>query len=136
MNKIMQTQKIIDRYEEEKEMNDEISRLKSDYEEEIALLNYDIEKRNDLLKKALTSNLWEVRGTLREEIENLLNPPWYNSIPKQGVLCWVGNDSCYLKDIDIRLIIKKFEKSFISSNGIHWKYATSLTNDEIEAFKR
>jgi hypothetical protein len=113
-------------------VNDEIARLKSDYEEEIALLKYDIEKRNDLLKKALTSNLWEVRGTLREEIDDLLNPPWYNSIPKQGVLCWVDDSEA----IDIITRIEPgLDYKFIGLYA-RWDTATPLTNEEIEDFKR
>jgi len=117
-------------------MNDEIARLKSDYEEEITLLKYDIEKRNDLLKKALTLDLWEVRGKLKEEIDDLLNPPWYNSIPKQGILCWVYDFGGGKKVVDIiKGVELKEDYKFIGLCS-DWEVATPLTNKEIEDFKR
>ena len=54
-------------------------------------------------------------------------PEWYENIPGHGVLCWVS-------DIDesTRNVIDRIK----DENKKGWKYATPLTNEEIERFKR
>ena len=54
-------------------------------------------------------------------------PAWWENIPEHGVLCWVS-------DIDesTRNVIDRIK----DENKKGWKYATPLTNEEIEAFKR
>ena len=57
------------------------------------------------------------------------SPPWYDTIPEHGRLCWVGKNS------DIINIIKRFDgEHFVCINTDYWTSAKPLTNDEIKAY--
>jgi hypothetical protein len=62
---------------------------------------------------------------------------WYDNIPKQGRLCWVGDN--YLDEPCERTItvINRYsieEELFISFRNVPWRYAVPLTDDEIKQF--
>jgi hypothetical protein len=64
-------------------------------------------------------------------------PEWWETIPAQGVLCWVGDNKPFVETTKIINIIKMREvDQFLSTRGARWDYAIPLTNEEIEAFKR
>lgn len=67
-------------------------------------------------------------------------PEWYENIPEKGVLCWVddSNTNPYNKNV-ISVIVKynsEQNREFSDIRGVPWYYATPLTNEEIEGFKR
>ena len=65
-------------------------------------------------------------------------PEWYENIPEHGVLCWVSDIDESLKNIIERITFVVNEDDFyrFRSSETRWKYATPLTNEEIEEFKR
>ena len=66
-------------------------------------------------------------------------PEWWETIPKQGVLCWVDDYGTDPKLGLINVVTKVGSgdyRRFVDVNDIRWQYATPLTNEEIEAFKR
>jgi len=67
-------------------------------------------------------------------------PDWWENIPEHGVLCWVSDiDETIRNNIIERITSFVNEYSyhgFRSKTGAAWKYATPLTNEEIERFKR
>jgi hypothetical protein len=66
-------------------------------------------------------------------------PSWYENIPEHGVLCWTcdveENTTRYL-DLITAFIGEYGYYKFRSKDGALWVFATPLTNEEIEAFKR
>jgi hypothetical protein len=61
------------------------------------------------------------------------DPKWYDSIPEQGVLCWVN---AFNKDLrSIPAVIVNADKSigrYQDVNTVLWKYATPVTPEEAE----
>ena len=106
---------------------------------EIERLTADIAVREALLKRVLNEKYSDENYIdILCDIETLLNPPaWYKSIPKKGLLCRVRD--CEKKLPHIAIISEFCFNSnfpFTGKNGINWRYATPLTNEEIEAFKQ
>lgn len=105
---------------------------------EIERLKEDIAVREALLKRVLNEKYSDDNYIdILCDIETLLNPPWYKSIPKKGVLCWVSDYE--KKPPHIAVINEYYSLSyypFTGKNNSEWKYATPLTNEEIEAFKQ
>ena len=63
-------------------------------------------------------------------------PEWFESIPEQGVLCWVS-DTFDSPDKDSRIDIivhRRSRDTYISHKGCCWVYAIPLTNTEIQQF--
>ena len=65
-------------------------------------------------------------------------PEWYENIPEHGVLCWVDDINETARNIIERItfVVNEHEFYRFRSRETIWKYATPLTNEEIEAFKR
>ena len=64
-------------------------------------------------------------------------PDWWENISEHGVLCWTCDvEENITRGLD--LIMEFVDDSSYKFTGINsaWKYATPLTNEEIEAFKR
>ena len=61
-------------------------------------------------------------------------PEWWENMPKHGVLCWVSDvNESPNSDHPVDIITSSALKT---NYGAYWRYATPLTNKEIEAFKR
>lgn len=61
--------------------------------------------------------------------------PWYESIPEQGVFCWIGDDeSCVLnkKSADIVTRYLGGSSPFLIRQGSMYRYAIPLTREEVE----
>lgn len=61
--------------------------------------------------------------------------PWYEEIPEQGVLCWIGDEeSCVLnkKSADIVTRYLGDSYSFLIRQGSMYGYAIPLTKEEVE----
>lgn len=61
--------------------------------------------------------------------------PWYENIPEQGVLCWIGDDeSCVLnkKSADIVTRYLGGSSPFLIRQGSMYRYAIPLTREEVE----
>jgi len=71
-------------------------------------------------------------------------PKWYDNIPKQGVLCWVGDYAPITKNSNSLRTIVEYDPDRLCSFIMHrceasiaaWVNAVPLTNEEIEEFKR
>lgn len=67
-------------------------------------------------------------------------PEWYENIPEHGVLCWVSDSNTIPNAINaVSLIVKhglNGNREYLDIRGVMWMYATPLTNEEIEGFKR
>ena len=65
-------------------------------------------------------------------------PDWWENIPEHGVLCWVSDIDEPTRNIIERITFVVNEDDFyrFRSHETRWKYATPLTNKEIEEFKR
>lgn len=65
-------------------------------------------------------------------------PEWWENIPEHGVLCWVSDLYDYPK-MYISLVLEyrkdEMKKFWLGERGA-FRYATPLTNEEIESFKR
>ena len=63
---------------------------------------------------------------------------WWENIPEHGVLCWVSDIDESTRNIIERITFVVNEDDFyrFRSHETRWKYATPLTNKEIEEFKR
>ena len=65
-------------------------------------------------------------------------PEWWENIPEHGVLCWVSDLYDYPK-MYISLVLEyrkdEMKKFWLGERGA-FRYATPLTNEEIERFKR
>ena len=63
---------------------------------------------------------------------------WWENIPEHGVLCWVSDLYDYPK-MYISLVLEyrkdEMKKFWLGERGA-FRYATPLTNEEIERFKR
>lgn len=62
---------------------------------------------------------------------------WYENIPEQGVLCWIGDEeSCVLNkksaDIVTRYLGDSYPYPFLTRQGSGYRYATPLTKEEVE----
>jgi hypothetical protein len=73
-------------------------------------------------------------ATTREYRIKPQETPWYDSIPPQGVLCWVSDITEKPHSRFERITHKG--SSFQTNHGTCWKYATPLTDDEIRQFLR
>lgn len=63
-------------------------------------------------------------------------PKWYEDIPKHGVLCFVS-DTEQDRTHNVVVIYEYFGDTIFPFRGVRaWKYATPLTNDEMDKFKR
>ena len=66
--------------------------------------------------------------------EELKAPECKENMPKHGVLCWVSDvNESPNSDHPVDIITSSALKT---NYGAYWRYATPLTNKEIEAFKR
>ena len=65
-------------------------------------------------------------------------PEWWENIPEHGVLCWVSDIDENIRNIIERItfVVKEDGAYKIRPHETRWKYATPLTNEEIEEFKR
>lgn len=75
-----------------------------------------------------------------------VEPPWYESIPKGGVFCWVSEiqkepdyNGFVNGDSDAAIVNRYvstdvFPYEVIDIDGCYWKYATPLTRAEIQVF--
>ena len=97
----------------------------------------EIEYKNQYGKWEETIPSWieDVEYRIKSE-----EPEWWENIPKKGVLCWVSdhNQNPNSKNalggiVEYNL---EFRAPYLSINGIRWRYATPLTNEDIEVFKR
>ena len=63
---------------------------------------------------------------------------WWENMPEHGVLCWVSDIDETTKTTIERITFVLNEDDFFrfQSYESRWKYATPLTNEEIEEFKR
>ena len=62
---------------------------------------------------------------------------WWENIPKHGVLCWVDHYSRNARQhIGLVTDYKLYDVQPYRGDGWKAKYATPLTNEEIERFKR
>jgi hypothetical protein len=82
-------------------------------------------------------------GVMKDQTKSL----WWENMPKQGVLCWVSD---HISDSDKKLRIvtsvrEVTERKWFGPDEKHlefgievlyWRYATPLSNEEIEEFKR
>lgn len=65
------------------------------------------------------------------------DPEWYENIPEHGVLCWVSDTVEKNKDtVDRVLRFNNAAEFKFATTFDSWLFATPLTNEEIEAFKR
>lgn len=66
-------------------------------------------------------------------------PEWWENIPKHGVLCWVNDIDGGFQNPAIACVIEieqRLDQVFVTIDGITWKFAKPLTNEELERFKR
>ena len=114
------------------------AKIIDDRNDEITKLKEDIAVREALLKRVLNEKYSDDNYIdILCDIETLLNLPWYDCIPKHGVLCWATDSEEHPSRIVI--INEYFSNSgfpFTDTIWVDWKYATPLTNEEIEAFKQ
>jgi hypothetical protein len=61
-------------------------------------------------------------------------PKWHESIPDQGVLCWVSDFPITCTNNSSISIIKRRDSTgyFVSDKGYHWKFAKPMTKSEID----
>ena len=79
---------------------------------------------------------WEIAEEYGYTVEELLKPEppkWYENIPEQGVLCWLGKDTRLVK-----MVVGTEDDYCMLANGsnIPLKKVIPLTDEEIESFKR
>jgi len=61
---------------------------------------------------------------------------WYDDIPEQGIICWVSEDSKDSRS-NIGVVIRyEREDGYFLTPTFNVKYATPLTNEELEQLKR
>lgn len=67
-----------------------------------------------------------------------VEPEWWENIPEHGVLCWVSDIDENIRNIIERItfVVKEDGAYKIRPHETRWKYATPLTNEEIERFLR
>jgi len=85
--------------------------------------------RNDSLYTTGKSGLLE--NSDYKDWVKVKEPKWYESIPSQGRLCWVG------KKANMMELITEYNHItglFVSNLGVTYKEATTLTNEEIKGF--
>ena len=65
-------------------------------------------------------------------------PNWWENIPEHGVLCWVSDIDESVEKMLFLIIGVDDDDDIYRFKSIQsaWKYATPLTNEEIERFKR
>ena len=75
------------------------------------------------------NEIWEDFRPLQKKVS------WQEEIPEQGVLCWVG-DKGGVNMVVATIIITFSELEEFSYKSIddRWKYATPLTNEEVEKY--
>jgi hypothetical protein len=57
---------------------------------------------------------------------------WFEDIPEQGVLCWVGDSP---KSTFITLVVSMSENNyFITKSNCYYNYAIPLTKEEVEKY--
>jgi len=85
--------------------------------------------RNDSLYTTGKSGLLE--NSDWKDWRKVKDPKWYEAIPSQGRLCWVGEKSNMME-----LIVKYdyYTEVFVSNLGVTYKKAVPLTNEEIKGF--
>jgi len=98
--------------------------------------------------KILSKKICELQEEMRikDSVLSELQLPakWYDNIPKQGVLCWVGDYAPITKNSNSLRTIVEYDPDRLCSFIMHrceasiaaWVNAVPLTNEEIEEFKR
>ena len=118
-------------------ISDEMDTMRASIKE----LEYDVEVRDELLKKVL--EYWKDSPQLSIFLNRILGkikeilpeePQWWDDIPEKGILCWVGDYEFDCVGNNIRIIMKKDNGVFHTSVGGPWKHAEPLTKDEIMEF--
>lgn len=85
---------------------------------------------------------WEKRIPYWNESSNYRikpkDPEWWENIPEHGVLCWVSDIDESVEKMLFLIIGVDDDDDIYRFKSIQsaWKYATPLTNEEIERFKR
>jgi hypothetical protein len=82
-----------------------------------------------------------------DELKGQTQSLWWENMPKQGILCWVS-DCISDSDKKLRIVTsvrEVTERKWFGPDEKHlefgievlyWRYATPLSNEEIEEFKR
>lgn len=80
------------------------------------------QKNNKLTLHFQENNLWEP----------YIEPKWYENIPKNGVLCWVSDESETSQFQAERIVrVNKISIEFVDNFGEPWKYATPVKPEDL-----
>ena len=85
-----------------------------------------------------SGNLAKPPGLNLANWQEYSEPKWYDSIPKQGRMCWVSDhdpdERCYAQVIRTYQPITSPNQPFESASSTVWKYATPVTEEEFKHY--